>query len=82
MKTVTATYVDGKVKVWKRRCMKLYADSSGDSNPFDTRRKMCIRDRPYIISNVKNNNTYEIKEIHSDRIKGVYNQASMKKYYE
>ena len=47
---------------------------------------MCIRDRlytgPYVISNITNNNTYEIKEIDSERIKGVYNQASMKKYYE
>ena len=43
---------------------------------------MCIRDRPYIVSKDKNNNTYEIKEMGSSKIKGVYNQASMKKYHE
>ena len=32
--------------------------------------------------NDKHNNTYELREIVSGKIKGVYNQASMKKYYE
>ena len=47
-----------------------------------TKKLLLLYTGPYIISNVKNNNTYEIKEIDSERIKGVYNQASMKKYYE
>ena len=48
--------------------------------------QMCIRDRlytgPYVVSKIKNNNSYEVKEMESEKIKGVYNQASMKKYYE
>ena len=37
-----------------------------------TKKLLLLYTGPYIISNVKNNNTYEIKEIDSERIKGVH----------
>ena len=37
---------------------------------------------PYVVVKNNNNNTYELKEIVSGRVKGVYNQASIMKYYE
>ena len=37
---------------------------------------------PYLVAKNNNNNTYELKEIVSGKVKGVYNQASIKKYYE
>ena len=55
---------------------------------------MCIRDRgiarkllllytgPYLVNKVKGNNTYEIKSITNNKIKGVYNKTEMKIYYE
>ena len=47
---------------------------------------MCIRDRiytgPYLITQVKGNNTYEIKTITNNKMKGVYNQSEIKHYYE
>ena len=37
---------------------------------------------PYLVTQVKGNNTYEIKSINNNKIKGVYNQAEIKIYYE
>ena len=47
-----------------------------------TKKLLLLYTGPYIVSKDKNNNTYEIKEMGSGKIKGVYNQASMKKYHE
>ena len=37
---------------------------------------------PYVITKDNGNNTYEISNITTKKIKGVYNQASIKKFYE
>ena len=37
---------------------------------------------PYVITKDNGNNTYEISSITTKKIKGVYNQASIKKFYE
>ena len=37
---------------------------------------------PYVITRENNNNTYELNDIISEKIKGVYNQSSIKKYYK
>ena len=48
-----------------------------------TKKLLLLYTGPYVVvKNNNNNNTYELKEIFSGRVKGVYNQASMKKYYE
>ena len=46
-----------------------------------TKKLLLLYTGPYIVSK-PNNNTYEIKEMVSGKIKGVYNQASIKRYYE
>ena len=38
--------------------------------------------RPYVITKDNGNNTYEISNITTKKVKGVYNQASIKKSYE
>ena len=46
---------------------------------------MCIRDRytgPYVITKNNNNNTYEIMNPITKKIKGTYNQESIKKYHD
>ena len=47
-----------------------------------TKKLLLLYTGPYVVVNDKHNNTYELREIVSGKIKGVYNQASMKKYYE
>ena len=37
---------------------------------------------PYVITKDNGNNTYEISNVTTKKIKGVYNQASIKKFYE
>ena len=37
---------------------------------------------PYIITTDNGNNTYQISNINTRKIKGVYNQTSIKKLYE
>ena len=37
---------------------------------------------PYVITKDNGNNTYEISNITTKKIKGVYNQVSIKKFYE
>ena len=37
---------------------------------------------PYIITKDNGNNTYQISNINTRKIKGVYNQTSIKKFYE
>ena len=46
------------------------------------RKLLLLYTGPYIIIQVKGNNTYEIKAINNNRIKGVYNQSEMKQYRE
>ena len=47
--------------------------------------EMCIRDRlyvgPYVITKDNENNTYEITDPINKRVRGTYNQTSLKKYY-
>ena len=45
-----------------------------------TKKLLLLYTGPYIISKDNNNNTYEIKEISSSKVKGVFNRASMKKF--
>ena len=45
-----------------------------------TKKLLLLYTGPYIVSKDNNNNTYEIKEISSSKVKGVFNQASMKKF--
>ena len=47
-----------------------------------TKKLLLLYTGPYIVSKNNNNNTYEIKEMGSNKVKGVFNQASMKKFYE
>ena len=46
------------------------------------RKLLLLYTGPYIITQVKGNNTYETKTITNNKIKGVYNQSEMKHYYE
>ena len=46
------------------------------------RKLLLLYTGPYLVTQVKGNNTYEIKSINNNKIKGVYNQSEMKKYYE
>ena len=46
------------------------------------RKLLLLYTGPYIIAQVKGNNTYEITAINNNRIKGVYNQSEMKRYHE
>ena len=43
---------------------------------------MCIRDSPYTVTKDNMNNIYEIQDPVTKRIKGYYNQTSLKKYVE
>ena len=46
------------------------------------RKLLLLYTGPYLVTQVKGNNTYEIKSVNNNKIKGVYNQAEIKKYYE
>ena len=46
------------------------------------RKLLLLYTGPYLVTQVKGNNTYEIKSITNNKIKGVYNQTEMKIYYE
>ena len=46
------------------------------------RKLLLLYTGPYLVTQVKGNNTYEIKSIKNNKIKGVYNQTEMKIYYE
>ena len=43
---------------------------------------MCIRDSPYTVTKNNMNNTYELQDPVTKKIKGTYNQTSMKRYIE
>ena len=47
-----------------------------------TKKLLLLYTGPYIVVKDNHNNTYELREIVSGRVKGVYNQASIKKCYE
>ena len=47
-----------------------------------TKKLLLLYTGPFLVTKTNNNNTYELKEIVSGKIKGVYNQASIKNYYE
>ena len=47
-----------------------------------TKKLLLLYVGPYTITRDKGNNTYEITNPITKKIKGVYNQASIKKYYD
>ena len=47
-----------------------------------TKKLLLLYNGPYIIVKDNHNNTYVVSEIMTKRIKGTYNQSSLKKYYE
>ena len=46
-----------------------------------TKKLLLLYTGPYVITKDNKNNTYELKEINSPKIKGTYNQLSIKKYF-
>ena len=47
-----------------------------------TKKLLLLYTGPYQIIKNNNNNTYVLKDINSNKIKGTYNQLSIKKYIE
>ena len=47
-----------------------------------TKKLLLLYNGPYIITKNNNNNTYIISDVTTKRIKGTYNQASLKRYYK
>ena len=47
-----------------------------------TKKLLLLYTGPYVITKDNKNNTYELKEINSPKIKGTYNQVSIKKYFD
>lgn len=47
-----------------------------------TKKLLLLYDGPYTFSRDNNNNTYELTETTTNKIKGTYNQTELKKYYE
>ena len=46
------------------------------------RKLLLLYTGPYLVTQAKGNNTYEIKALNTNKIKGVYNQTELKQYYE
>ena len=47
-----------------------------------TKKLLLFYTGPYVITKHNLNNTYEMKDINSQKIKGMYNQLSIKKYFD
>ena len=47
-----------------------------------TKKILLLYTGPFIITKDKENNTYEVTDTINNKIKGTYNQASLRRYYE
>ena len=47
-----------------------------------TKKLLLLYTGTYVITKDNNNNTYELKNVNSHKIKGSYNQLSIKKYFD
>ena len=46
-----------------------------------TKKLLLLYTGPYTITKDNHNNTYELSNTETNKVKGVYNQAKIKKYY-